>query len=447
MIVRLSLKNALRFFLRLSFFGFISVLSVSSFLENSRLVVIIYGGLIFSSSFFFLVSTYKPISKVTSRSAPNFLHVSIFFCLQAIILVSLLRTPWISDYIDQVAAGNIVFVIAVFGSFSLYFLAEEIPDERIKSLKAIVAGSAIFPLILLLFDLGMGLTESHISQFMMGQRVVEASLLRGPNTIAFSAALGLLCSLILARNGGSRLWYIISLVPIFYMIITASQGMTLILIICMIILFIPRILSRGLAYTLLFLWVFSTPILLILYTSTEYSFLGEFLIRAEAQHLGVGTGRTFIWKAAIDVLTVDVSQSIFGLGYMSAVSTPIRTVLEQVTFVGDPRDMLSRTYSLHNGALQYFFETGIIGLTIVSTAWLTTLRHNFNSGSSIGRSMNVLVVFILLSGFNEAAGTIYSNSFFPMMGIIAYCLLDYKSLNQTEIATQSYRRFRPVVTR
>jgi O-antigen ligase len=183
---------------------------------------------------------------------------------------------------------------------------------------------------------------------------------------------------------------------------------------------------------IIIVWVISAPLQIAVYGALEGTDLGQILSREEATHLGVGTGRAVLWSSALAEIASNPFTYVFGTGYMSAPSTSVLNALAFV-FVPDVDVLYQRQYSLHNAALQILFDTGAISFILFVYCLLRT------AASLQFERLNGFIVFVLISGLNEANGSIYSLfTFIPFLAIICvHCV--GKDMNSSALSKRSQR--------
>lgn len=341
-----------------------------------------------------------------------------YVALCSAILLSLLRTPPLSDFVQTAAHGAIlaaapaiVIVICTAASIRDH-------DTRRLMIRWIVTGPALSPVLMLAYDTATGSAAQYMEQWLAGVRVMDTGLVTSPNVNALIGAFGALASMWLALEHKARLLLIGGAAGIFYLLISQSQGVMISFAIAVGAMLLPRLLSASVMRILIIVWAASAPAQVAVYDAMEGTSIGYALTRAEGAHLGVGTGRGVIWSAAIREIAGTPSNYMLGTGFMSAPGTSVLPALSQVIAPSDLATLYQRVYSLHNAALQLLFDSGTIGLALMVYCLI-----KMTSVPNAGR-MNALVLFILLSGLNEAIGTIYAiATFVPFFALIgAHCV-------------------------
>ncbi len=334
----------------------------------------------------------------------------------ASVVVSTLRAPYLSDALQQASSNTMQMVFPYMFTITAACIIMFTEHSRNQLIQSVVLGAAAVPVVMLLFDAQAGTLPQYLSDFAYGIRVQDTKLVVSPNVNALIGAVGAACSLLLLIKEG-RYRYVLGIAAgVFYVAITQSKGLMISLSFACVLMFIPRAMTPRVMRLAVIFWVVSAPVQIWLYDAIGGSVVGEMLVRSEASYLGVGTGRTLIWTAAFGEILSRPLSYLFGTGYLSAVGTSVITAMQQAIGPGDIYDLLQRSYSLHNAALQYLFDTGISGLfCLVIVLFGATSRACFKEPH-----LNALILLLMLSGWNEAAGTIYSlEAFFPFFGLIA----------------------------
>ncbi|MBC2835122.1 O-antigen ligase family protein [Paragemmobacter straminiformis] len=365
----------------------------------------------------------------------------LFLGLGVAIMIGLIRTPALSEsallsaHAAFISTSPVIFIVAA--------VSASVRDLRTKSrlIYWVIAGPALTPALMLSYDLTTGGGQQYILSWISGVRVLNTGLISSPNVNALIGAFGAISSLWLILE--MRIWYFVfcGLCGAFYLFISDSQGAFIATCITTLFIIAPRYLSVAVMRTLVFLWVFSAPLQILIYSSISGTQFGDLLTRAEAESLGVGTGRSVIWTGVFEEIHRSLPSYFFGTGYLSALNTTAVSAIGSILSSGDVGLILQRTYSLHNSALQTLFDTGIVGLFLLVSC---TLRASEASRRNHPR-LNSLILFILLAGFNEAAGTVYSTfTYIPFIALIGLqCVGRIDEVKTTtEIASTDSRKLR-----
>jgi hypothetical protein len=404
------LQRALIGLASISIFLFPSSLVAGSIVGNSPALVIGGVGIFASGIAIFIALSSVDLGRIPLNAA---LRSSAFIALCLIVTLGLVRTPWISDAIR--GAGRSTLLSVVPAMFMIVCTSASIRDNRTQRrfIGWIVAGAAIIPVVMMFYDTANGATPIYFAQWMTGTRVLNTGFVSSANMNALIGAFGALASIWLMLEYKSR-WPVIGIVSgIFYVMIAQSKGVMLSAGIGAIFIFFPQFLTAKIMRLAVLAWLISAPLQIVTYSGLEGTSLGVLLTRAEGAFLGVGTGRSVLWSSALKEITDNPLRYIIGTGYMSAPGTPVLTALNQVVSTGDVSEIYQRVFSLHNAALQMLFDNGLIALFLLTYCLLKTVSAN------VGMRVNALLLFVLLSGFNESVGTVYAIGIFvPFWALI-----------------------------
>lgn len=383
----------------ISFFLLPSSLVAGSVAGNSPALAISGVGIAASGIALFIALGSIDLGRISLKAA---LRTGAFIALCFIVTFGLLRTPWISEVIS--GAGRATLLSVVPAMFMIVCTFASIRDHQThrRFISWIVAGAAVVPVVMMIYDTANGAATVYFAQWMAGIRVLNTGFVSSANMNAMIGAFGALASTWLVFEYKSR-WPVIGIVAgIFYVMIAQSKGVLLSAGIGAVFIFLPQFLTAKIMRIAVLAWLISAPLQIVTFSGLEGTNLGVLLTRSEGAFLGVGTGRSVLWLSALTEITDNPFRYIFGTGYMSAPGTPVLTALNQVVSTGDVSEIYQRVYSLHNAALQMLFDNGLIGLLLLTYCILKTVTAN------VGMRFNALLLFVLMSGFNESVGTVYS---------------------------------------
>lgn len=338
------------------------------------------------------------------------------FC--GLVALSLLRSPELSN---QIAASARFLLLAFLPLITIViFLSAAIStsETRSRMVSSILIGSALVPAAMLAYDTLNNNTGTYLLQWLSGIRVLDTGLVTSPNVNALVSAFGGLAALwlILERK---MVWPVFCLAAaIFYLLITQSRGVLFSVSIASLLMLYPKIMTATFMRATVVVWAISAPLLTVIYSALDGTSFGDIITRDDALYLGVGTGRAILWASVLSEIVSNPFSYLFGTGYMSAPTTAVLPTLTQILSPNDIGAMHQRVFSLHNASLQILFDSGIISLLLFIYCLFKAISTN-----RLGRA-NAIIFFVLLAGFNEANGTIYSVFIaIPFFALIcAYCV-------------------------
>ncbi len=341
-----------------------------------------------------------------------------FVCFCSLVVLSLLRTPELSNQITDSARFSLLAFLPLITTVIFISAAIRNSEMRSRMVSSILIGSALVPAAMLAYDTLNNNTGTYLLWWLSGIRVNDTGLIKSPNVNALISAFGGLAAfwLILERK---MIWPIFCLfAAIFYIFLTQSKGVLFSVSVASLLMLYPRIMTATFMRATVVVWVISAPLLTLIYGALEGTSLGDILTRDEALYLGVGTARAVLWSSVLSEVLSNPLSYFVGNGYMSAPTTSVLPTFTQVLSPNDVNAMHQRVFSLHNASLQILFDCGVIGFLLFVYCLFRAIATN-----RLGRA-NAVIFFVLLAGFNEANGTIYSIFIaIPFFALIcAYCV-------------------------
>ena len=180
---------------------------------------------------------------------------------------------------------------------------------------------------------------------------------------------------------------------------------------------------RMLCRILLISGVLSPFLLLPLLDLLGQSDFGALFVRAGdlGGALGFGTGRAYIWQAAVQELSIPRFAHLIGFGYYGQISSGI---INDYLFIFPDSSL---TPSLHNAYFQIIFDMGYIGeIAFAAMLWIAIDILCFSPALSEARRKTILasLLFLLIVALTEAVGTLYHfETFLFLLGIVALALV------------------------
>lgn len=353
--------------------------------------------------------------RIKSLPAHSFLWSFLFFCLCATIVFSMWHAPAISDYITETAHSGALLLIPYMIVITCSALTIQSELARLRLIRSVLISMALVPMVMLIYDASSGNAMLYLNQWIAGLRVLNTGLVASANVNALVGAAGALASLWLVIEAKQRVFVAGIGAGVFYLLISRSQGVAISASISGILMILPTVVTVRRMRFAIVIWLISAPVQIDIYSSLNGTAIGDMFTRSEASDQGVGTGRTLIWKAAIEEMESKPLKYVLGTGYMSAASTSVITAIEQAIKPDDAYDLFQHTYTLHNAALQYLFDTGLIGISLlVSCLWRAVSKI-----ATYSNRLNAIMLYFLISGLNEAIGAPYATVLFlPFLALI-----------------------------
>lgn len=338
----------------------------------------------------------------------------------SILLTSLsygfIRTPFVYSKLD--ISSSALATVAIYILTLVFFFAScSRNGERVFALTSSFIGAALTPVAMFLYDASQGniLTYSHM--LLSSERVVNTGLVKSPNINAIIGGIGLMSCIWLISERRRLIFFPILLPSLFYVLISQSQGIRVALIVSIFFALLSESASQRIAKAILIVWIISCPLQIFTFSLIGGTWLGELFTRDGVENLGVGTGRSLIWLSALNEIASHPENIALGFGFLSAPTTSAFSAMAAAIGYRDSSDLLNHVHSLHNAALQYAFDFGVVTLLVVSYLLLLSIRKTRGSNAKL----TPLIVFTLISGLNEAMATPYNfSSFIFILNISAF---------------------------
>jgi hypothetical protein len=271
---------------------------------------------------------------------------------------------------------------------------------------ACFASSAAFHIfVIFCFDTLQSDSISYLNAWSRGARLFEIPAIKGANGVAFLAGAAIISAAYLFLNFRNWLGMAAAFAGVIYLYLSNSFGVTSATIIAVLTLCLQKGIPTSISKLVVIFWCFSAT-----YAALNNSAFQIILQRSEGGALGVGTGRNILWDSAMDLFSTIELQHFWGFGVMGALKTNVVVVMVQIFSMKDISEVYDNPHTLHNGALQYVFDTGYLGLifiVVVLFAILRLCKTHRELFFELTLFCEVTVMYILITGLNEATGTIY----------------------------------------
>lgn len=322
-------------------------------------------------------------------------------------LISLARHSTLSTSYALSASSNTNILLMLTTPLIGLWVFDRSPKAKTIAAKGIILGFAIVPILLLGLDAISGQLSANLALIQRGFRVLNTSAITSPNTVAFLMSCGLMASFIALRRSSHLLFLAGMACATFYLLLVQSKGAFAILGIVFLLSLMGHRTIKVVLWTLVILWALSASILIVIYTAMASLGLDQLLVRDGAEYLGVATGRTLTWVAALETIgAASLGKIVLGHGFMGAIDTEVLSTFSFIFRFVEPDELVSSVFSLHNAGLQVMFDLGIVGLGFYLFGLLSA-AHFTNTQTEHGRISSLVLAFLLLWGLNEAAGTVY----------------------------------------
>lgn len=346
---------------------------------------------------------------------------AIFLMYIFVLIISLFRA---TAYGDIISYRNFNFIMIILYTASILTLSGAISDTRKRgdALEYVCMSVPLLSVVSFLLDAINGSVTDYFGMFLSGVRVSETVLISGANTNAITFGFGFVVSAYYLFKLKKAIYILPLVTCLFYVLAARSQGMIFSSVIVAMAIPFERYIKKYIFNTVLVYWIFSAKIQISLYGLIENSDLRGVFERSGAG-LGVGTGRTFFWEKALSILDIYSFWFLFGYGYFGALKTSLVSEFAYVFNVGSVYEIAEISVSLHNASLQYLYECGAIGVLV----FVLMVSRTFEKSSVISQEVNsygcviFVLLYIVLTGTNEATGTIYQPYiFYPLIGIVIW---------------------------
>lgn len=337
----------------------------------------------------------------------------------ALILYAVLTlySLWTANFQVQTYTKLVVTPIFVAVFLNVFILVSSRPsrDELMLCLKAALSAAPVFAVVSLLVDAASGNLGDILSSAFSGQRLLSTAFFSGPNSAAIFYGFALVCAAAALRARLSLFLLAAIAVSGLYLLATQSRGMTFVTLFCVGVLVIRPSLQRMTAVTLCALWPVSAIVLTLIYAGINDTLLGDLLTRSEGREFGVATGRPILWEAAFQIIRADLGSFVFGLGFSNGAQTELASTLGFLFNSFSATELMRLGHGLHNAALQIIFDIGIVGLAVYFFLLCVVIQRIIQS--NLLRLLPV-IVYALVTGYNEAVGTIYQPIIFLAFTVI-----------------------------
>lgn len=415
----MSQSNSRLLYLRLVYLSFLltpcifGLLSVLSVMVSTALIVAL-NLLPVALHILLMVARTRTSHKRDIRKSSGHMPLRLALILYALLT---LYSLWTANFEVQTYTRLVVMpiIIALFLNVFIFVFSKPSRNEIMLCIRAALSAAPVFAIVSLLVDAASGNVPDIVSSASSGERLLSTAFFSGPNSAAIFYGFALVCAAAALRARLSLFLLAAIAVSGLYLLATQSRGMTFVTLFCVGFIVLRPALQKMTAVSLCALWPVSAIVLSLLYAGIDDTLLGDILTRSEGREFGVASGRPMVWESAFQIIHADIRSFVFGLGFSNGAQTELASTLGFLFNSFSATELMRLSHGPHNAALQIVFDIGIVGLIVYFFVLCVVIQRVIQS--NLLRLLPV-IVYGLVTGYNEAVGTIYQPIVFLAFTVI-----------------------------